>query len=101
MWIELVDDHYEILMGRMPDQTGAHCTQEGMNSKSLGICFIGNFDLTPPENDQWNLGIKLVKYLIYIYKIPIEKVKGHREFASYKTCPGIMFDLDKFRGELQ
>ena len=98
--VELVDWQYEILFGRMLDDSGAHCYQQAMNKKSIGICFIGNFDLAPPAKQQWDLGVKLVKSLTTILDIPKENVLPHRDFAKYKTCPGNFFDMDKFRGQL-
>jgi hypothetical protein len=98
--IEQINDSYEILMGRMPHIQGAHCHSGGMNHHSLGICFVGSFNSNPPPEPQWKLGLKLVTALMRIYKIPPEHVFGHREFASNKSCPGMFFDLDKFRNEL-
>ena len=98
--IELINEQYEILTGRMMNENGAHCKQYGMNSKSTGICFVGNFDLQEPPQEQWDLGVKLVRSLLDVFGIPKEHVTGHREQASYKSCPGKLFDLDKFRGEL-
>jgi hypothetical protein len=98
--IELIDDHYEILTGRMMGENGAHCREMGMNGKSIGICFLGNFDLIAPCPDQWNLGLKLVRTLMSVFGIPREQISGHREFATYKSCPGALFDLDKFREDL-
>lgn len=99
--IELASDHYEIIMGRMADETGAHCKEASMNRRSLGICFVGNFDLTEVPDGQWELGLRLVRVQMKIYKIPAAMVHGHREFATYKSCPGHLFDLDRFRRELE
>ena len=98
--IELVGDHCEILTGRMLTETGAHCPQQNMNTNSVGICFVGNFDKAEPPAAQWDLGIKLVKSLMAVLGIPAVSVHGHREYAPYKSCPGKQFDLDKFRGAL-
>ena len=88
---------YEILMGRMPDVTGAHTT--GQNSMALGICFVGNFDEAPPPIKQWKQGLKLVKWICREWGITPFHVYGHRQFAN-KTCPGTMFDVDQFIREL-
>jgi N-acetylmuramoyl-L-alanine amidase len=95
--IELINDQYEILIGRPLDHEGAHCV--GMNSKALGICFVGNFDLTPVPNMQWAKGIELVRSLIKLFDIPVNFVVGHRDYAP-KSCPGKLFDMDLFRRDL-
>jgi len=96
--IELVEDYYEILVGRMINEIGAHC--EGQNSHSVGVCFIGNFDESEVPPEQWNRGIKLVTSLCHQFIISAEKVYGHREFNHNKTCPGTKFNLDGFRDQL-
>lgn len=96
--IELVRDHHEIFVGRMLNETGAHC--KGMNGRSLGICFLGNFDRDPLPSGKWHIGLKLVKCLCEVFKIPRENVVAHRDYAPYKSCPGKLFDMDRFREEL-
>ena len=96
--IELIDKSVEILVGRMMDEAGAHCV--GMNDKSLGLCFMGNYDLVAPPREYWDAGIRLVSTLMRAFGIIAEKVDGHRKYAN-KTCPGRMFDLEKFRNELK
>lgn len=98
--IEDINGHQEILVGRMMNKSGAHCKQKGMNRKSIGILFTGNFDLAPPPPEMWKLGLRLARTLMEIFYIPKDHVFGHREFASYKTCPGSQFDMDLFRAQL-
>lgn len=99
--LELIDDAYEILIGRMWDETGAHCKEQGMNRKSLGVCFVGNFDLIEPPLAQWKKGVEFVAMLCRIFVIPVENIKAHRDYATYKSCPGKLFDMDKFRTDVQ
>lgn len=98
--IEQIGKGYEILCGRMMNDIGAHCKQAGMNSRAIGLCFVGNFDNVAPPIEQWELGIRLVKTLMEVLGIPHENVRGHREFADYKSCPGLRFNLELFRSEL-
>lgn len=95
--IELVNDHYEVLLGRMPNADGAHCKEASMNSRSWGICLVGNFDLAEPPAPQFDLLVRLVRGLREVGKIPFENVKRHTDYASYKSCPGTLFPWDRFK----
>ena len=95
--IENLRGEVEILMGRMPDKMGAHCT--GFNSDSIGICFVGNFDDDEPPKDVWNKGVDLVRWLTSVYGKGVEVV-GHNELNQHKSCPGKYFYLDKFRKDV-
>ena len=95
--IELLRDQYEILLGRMPDEVGAHT--KGYNTGSIGICFVGNYDLIMPPKEMWNLALVLVRYLCRTYKIPHDLIYGHRNFSP-KTCPGLLFNVDKFKKDI-
>lgn len=102
--IERVNDSYEIMLGRFESRMGAHT--KGHNKHSIGICLVGNFDLEEPDFDMWCLAIDLVKDIMKRHNfggnlsIPVESVLGHRELASYKSCPGHCFNLDLFRSQL-
>jgi N-acetylmuramoyl-L-alanine amidase len=94
--IEDMRGQTEIVIGRMIDKAGAHC--RGHNSASIGICFIGNFDIIQPPMESWIVGLKLVRFLMRQYSI--KTIKGHNELDPDKSCPGRLFDLDKFRNEV-
>jgi len=93
--IELVGGHYEILTGRMMTETGAHCKEDRMNKKSIGICFLGNYDEGPPPVAMRTLGIRFVTSLSQTLRIDPDKIYPHSLLAD-KTCPGLKFDVDGF-----
>jgi len=95
--IELINVRYEVLVGRMLNEMGAHTT--GENGHSIGICFIGNFDLDEVSPEQWNLGVRLVSSLCQTLHISVDEIYGHRDFAP-KTCPGLKFNLEGFKTQV-
>lgn len=97
--IELVGGRYEILMGRMLNEVGAHCKEGGMNRRSIGICMAGNFDVAQPPAAQLDLLVRLTKSYMDIFGIPKENVDRHSDYAP-KSCPGKLFPWDNFIGRL-
>lgn len=89
--LEKINGKYEILMGRPLNMNGAHT--KGKNSTALGICVVGNFDKKEPSKEALQLLAILVKSWMDMFDIPLKNVKGHRDFASYKSCPGKMFSI--------
>lgn len=93
--VELVESgghsfYYEALMGRMWDVPGAHT--KGQNHDSLGICFVGNYDVIAPSEDMLMAGAKVIALWRKLFNIPSDQIFGHKSFAD-KTCPGILFPL--------
>lgn len=95
--VEKVKDRIEVLVGRLMNETGAHCIPDHMNYKSLGICVVGNFNETPPDVAIWDKTILLVASLAQLLHIPADKIKGHREVDLNRTCPGKYWNMDVFR----
>jgi hypothetical protein len=111
--VENVKDDYLVMQGRPLDMRGAHVGDGGFNQKSIGICLVGNFDKTLPPEKQWLLSLLLVARLQAHYAakkivIPNKNVIGHREAQALagvkeigrKSCPGNLFDMDKFSEDL-
>jgi len=96
--IELVGARYEVLIGRMLDEQGAHTS--GQNNDSLGICLVGNFDLAPPPPAQLDLAVRFAGSLCRLLEIPSSRVYRHSDFAA-KSCPGAMFPWDEFIRRIQ
>jgi len=80
-------EDYVVKVGRPLNQGGAHTV--GHNSKSIGICVVGNFDKNRPNESQLLLLKMLIRYLKD--KFGDLKISYHREYASYKSCPGLQF----------
>jgi N-acetylmuramoyl-L-alanine amidase len=85
------DGNVEI--GRPVTEIGAHC--KGHNSDSIGICWIGRKAPSPKQSESF---LKLIRRLMDQYKIPVDKVFGHKEFEPNKTCPNL--DMNWVRAEL-
>ena len=84
--------NYEILMGRMWDKSGAHT--RGHNTDSLGICFVGNYDIIPPPKRMLMVGAKVIALWLRLFNLSIDDVYSHHNFNIYKTCPGTQFDMN-------
>ncbi len=80
---------------------GAHCREQGMNRRGIGVCVVGNFDVAPPSEALLEKAADSVAWLCRMYRIPLENIHGHREFATYKSCPGKKFDMDYFRERVE
>lgn len=72
-----------------------------MNRKSLGICFVGNFDASRVPDRQWRKGVQLVRCLMELFNINEDHILGHREaVGDNRSCPGEYFNMDAFRREV-
>ena len=89
--VELIGSGYEVIMGRDWDINGAHTL--GHNDHSLGICLIGNFNLSPPPQAQLTRAAKQIAMWQRIYNIPKDRILFHRE-VNQTDCPGTMFSKD-------
>lgn len=104
--VELIGDKYEVLKGRSPHEPGAHCHQDGMNFKSLGVCMVGG-DLNtgfgphyPLPDAQRRKTIELCADLCREHNISPANIRGHKEIDSGKACPGVGVDMDEFRKDV-
>ena len=68
-----------------------------MNFNSIGICFIGNYDLAPPPDAMMKRAVEV--FAPIIRRLNIEYVRPHSEFAA-KTCPGKQFPMQRFQKAL-
>lgn len=92
---EMVRGRPECLYGRPDTMAGAHC--RGQNRKSLGFCFVGDYDREAPSEELLQAAARrvIVPWLIQYGLTPLS-IRGHWEYSP-KTCPGLLFDLDRLR----
>lgn len=86
----VIDKKGNLHFGRDVQEVGAHV--RGHNTGSIGICMLGDVEMT---EDQLQETAKLCRLLMAVFEIDVEDVRGHYEFTDLKTCPNI--DMQVFR----
>ncbi|MBN1555119.1 MAG: N-acetylmuramoyl-L-alanine amidase [Phycisphaerae bacterium] len=72
------------------------------NADSIGVCLIGNFDVTPPSRGQFQALLRLVRELQRSCSIPAEGVYLRRQLHDQPPLPGNAFPVGTFdRGLLR
>ena len=90
--IELVNNDFECMYGRPDYISGAHTA--GVNHRSLGFCFVGNYDVVAPSPEMLAVAARrVIAPWVKAFGIKLENIRGHRDF-SRKSCPGLMFGMD-------
>lgn len=85
----VIDRFGTLTQARNDLEGGAHTI--GMNYSSIGICLIGNFDLTYPTPEQIKALGSILARLQARYLVPSSRIVPHRQFAS-KTCFGSLLE---------
>ena len=102
--LERINDALQVMIGRPLSIVGAHAV--GFNHTHIGVCIVGDFDKAPPAEDVWESAVKLVRNVMYVFKLSHTSILGHRETFNIrgvpvqKTCPGEKFEMDNFRNSL-
>ncbi len=84
---------------RWPKQKwGAHAKtpDNRYNDFGIGICLVGNFEVTRPTAAQMKSTAKLVAYLMKTYRISPNNIVGHRD-TKPTDCPGRNMSLATVR----
>ena len=83
----VVDRGGRVWEGREIKWQGAHVKNE--NEGNIGICCLGNFNEQSPSDAQLEALQQMLGCTMAKYRIPVSRVKTHREWASAHTeCPG-------------
>jgi hypothetical protein len=93
--LEKIGNSYLYRLGRPLNKPGAATKEGHQNTLSIQICCIGNYDDEEPLLCQYWLLYKLCQPLITAYKINTDNIYGHRSWATYKSCPGKQFNIQK------
>jgi len=93
--IELIDGHYEILLGRPESEVAAAVKEQRFNDTRIHVCLVGNFDEAPPPPKQLDALVRLLKDILARYRFGTRNITTHHAVAPYKTCPGLQFPLDE------
>lgn len=80
-----IDKAGKVKQGRADYEAGAHTI--GENTRSIGVCLAGNFDVTEPTPEQVASLRSLLKSLMVSSDIPASAIYPHRHFAK-KSCYG-------------
>jgi N-acetylmuramoyl-L-alanine amidase len=93
--IEQAGDRFLCFFGRPDVLAGAHTV--GQNGRSLGFCFVGNFDEVAPGRSRLIVAARrvLAPWLLR-YGLGPGDIVPHSQFAS-KSCPGKLFSMSELR----
>jgi len=91
----LIEPSGETIWCRKENEVGAHCKEQNMNYRSLGICLTGNFDIEEPTPNQKASLKNLLSLLLKKYSLTTDQIKFHRDYVTYKTCPGNWWSREK------
>lgn len=78
---------------------GAHAGRREENEHGIGICLIGDFEVTAPTAKQVTAVRKLIKTLAARYAIPKQRVVRHRDITA-TLCPGRLFPWEQVVADL-
>ena len=83
----IVDPGGRVWQGRSLEFQGAHVSNH--NEGNIGVMCMGNFEVQRPTSAQLVALEKHVKVLMTSYRVPVERVRTHREWETASTlCPG-------------
>ena len=86
---DTADGQVEVGSRWVKQKIGAHAKtpDNRFNEFGIGICLVGNFDVTRPTAKQMKSVEKLCAFLMKQYHIPASGIYGHRDTKS-TDCPG-------------
>lgn len=99
--LEYVGEKLVWRAGRAETLPGAHVKEQAINLKSIGICVVGNFDVTKPDAATYDaLAAKCREIMGRYPRIKVSDIEPHHKYATYKSCPGKLFDMGEITKRL-
>jgi N-acetyl-anhydromuramyl-L-alanine amidase AmpD len=89
-----------IFKGQPMEQVAFHCANYQTNLTSLGICFLGDFEMTKPTDAQIKAGINKIVELVNLFGVAIDHIKKHNDFVA-TDCPGKNFPFNAIISEVK
>ena len=106
-WIDIgynyvIEKSGKIVEGRSLLIPGAHCNNDGMNDRGIGIAAIGNFNLHVISQVEYNSLLLIIRQVMAEFGIPVKNVLGHKEVEGAITdCPGKFIDMNTVRSDIE
>jgi len=95
--VERVDGRVVVYPGRELRYKGAHCPP--LNSTHFGLCVVGNFDTTAPDDELLRAAATWCRAIMAEYHMPLKGLVYHCDYAV-KSCPGEQFPKAGFLMEV-
>ena len=86
--VERVDGQVQVIGGRPMKYKGAHCPP--LNSTHFGLCIVGNFDATNPDDELLHAASLWCRQQMSEYGMTLKGIVYHCDYAV-KSCPGKNF----------
>lgn len=100
--VERIGDSFYAVVGRPVWQDAAACYQSNMNQTAVHVCCVGNYDLQSPPPGLIDVLVKrIILPTLHLFQIPIDHIVGHRNYAPYKSCPGVAFSIEGVRDHVR
>jgi len=97
-----------VLAGQPLGLVAFNCGNARLNTVSIAVCFLGNFQIARMPATQYAGGVQLLRFLSAYYSIPLAHIMLHREVPDERTgipgftaCPGRWFPSAAMRTALQ
>lgn len=100
------DGQVEITYRWRQQKTGAHCggtPGNWANKDAIGICLVGDFNVTTPTGRQMQSLVRLLRFLQRRYGVSKSRIFGHGDTPGYTgetKCPGRRFPMARLKSTL-